>query len=102
MDMRQWFTDVITIHPISGRTGSGDLEYSASYTIKGRVERGRLRKILQSGATEAPRHVIWSDQPLSENMRVVLPGEDTKRVPQEVESSHDKAGSYTLYKMEVA
>lgn len=102
MDMRQWFIDTITIHPISGRTGSGDVEYGSAYTIKGRVERGRLRTFQQGGATGAGSHVIWSDQPLSENMRVVLPGEDQKRVPQDIQSTHDKAGNYVLYKMEVA
>lgn len=101
MDFRQWFTDTVTIHPISGHTEMGDLEYGDSYEVACRVERGRLRKNLANGVVEVNSHVIWSDQMLSENMHVVLPGESDKRVPELVESVHDKMNNYTLYKIEV-
>lgn len=101
MDLRQWMVDTVTVHPVTGRTEYGDAEDGTPYDIAARIEPGRQREraVRGGGVDEVSRFVFWTLAEVDRTMRFELDGE--VREAQLIQSTHDKQGDQTLYKVQI-
>lgn len=100
MNLDAWLTDTITIASQSAVGAKGDPSYGTKTTAAARVQAGRDRH-----ETEIEHsHVIYTTSPVLVDDRIWLPGDSTSdttlaRRAVHVESSHDRGGTTTLYKV---
>lgn len=104
MSIGGWLTSSISVASVTSTDGYGKPTYGAPTAVPARIEQHRTLVRKSNGEEAVANHVIYTLTPINLTDRLWLPGANTSladqsNLPATVDSSPDKTGARTLYKV---
>lgn len=104
MNVDSWLVDTVLVSSVTGSTSYGDPTFGPQRSIRCRLVSARTTVTRPDGSETDSGHRVYTTSPVGLSDHLWLPGTnpadpDAAKTPVAVESSHDRAGRYTLYKV---
>ena len=104
ISVRKWLTDVVTVASVQASSQYHDPTFGEQREVRCRIQTVRTTITRPDGSEVDSGHTLLTDERLELSDHVWLPGSDVTKAdaaktPVSVESSHDRYGRGTLYKV---